>query len=349
MLLFQQQNRYPEVGTLWTPKICYTNYQNYLTSKGAFTTMTKTSIGIIGTGVVGERIINQALQNKDYEIAAIFDENTARLEQLADKYHVKTVVSLQALLTLKPDWVYIGTPPVSHAPLAEEIAKHGLHILSEKPLAHDAADGEIMVKVAAEANVKTAMHFPLMYGAAVHQLKQELGEAMGDITRIELHTYFPEWPRKWQQNPWIASREQGGFIREIFPHYLQLTHHLFGDLDIIAHETTYPENTALCETGVSALAKTTSGIPVVLNALAGIGQEERIDYKIFGTNKVVTLRNWSQVFSSKAYEAEVEITPQASPQTMLEACRGVLLGEEAFIVTFDEGLKVQRWVDELLK
>jgi predicted dehydrogenase len=311
--------------------------------------MTKTTIGIIGTGVVGERIINQALQNENYKIAAIFDENKERLTLLAEKYSVRKVESLQQLLSLKPDWVYIGTPPVSHAPLAEEIAKHGLHILSEKPLAHDATDGETMVKVAADAKIKSAMHFPLMYGAAVHQLKKELAEEMGDITRIELHTYFPEWPRKWQQNPWIASREQGGFIREIFPHYLQLTHHLFGEITILAHETTYPENVELCETGVTALAKTVGGIPIVINGLSTIGQEERIDYKIFGTKKVVTLRNWSQVWTSNAYEAEIEIIPEGAPQTMLEACRNLLLDEEAFVVTFEEGLKVQRWVDELLK
>ncbi|MER2039241.1 MAG: Gfo/Idh/MocA family oxidoreductase [Solibacillus sp.] len=311
--------------------------------------MTKTTIGIIGTGVVGERIINQALQNENYKIAAIFDENKERLTLLAEKYSVRKVESLQQLLSLKPDWVYIGTPPVSHAPLAEEIAKHGLHILSEKPLAHDATDGETMVKVAADAKIKSAMHFPLMYGAAVHQLKKELAEEMGDITRIELHTYFPEWPRKWQQNPWIASREQGGFIREIFPHYLQLTHHLFGEITILAHETTYPENVELCETGVTALAKTVGGIPIVINGLSTIGQEERIDYKIFGTKKVVTLRNWSQVWTSNAYEAEIEIIPEGAPQTMLEACRNQLLDEEAFVVTFEEGLKVQRWVDELLK
>jgi len=88
---------------------------------------------------------------------------------------------------------------------------------------------------------------------------------------------------------------------------------------------------------------------MVINGLAGIGQEERIDFKIFGTEKVVTLRNWSEVYTSKAYEPEVAITPTETPETMLDACRKVLLGEEAFVVPFEEGLKVQRWIDELLK
>ncbi|MEG0384663.1 MAG: Gfo/Idh/MocA family oxidoreductase [Solibacillus sp.] len=311
--------------------------------------MIKTSIAIIGTGIVGERIINQALDNPNIEITAIYDENKARLEELSAKYNVPTVASLQELLQLKSDWVYIGTPPVSHAPLAQEIANHGFHILSEKPLAHDATDGELMVQVAQQNNVKTAMHFPLMYSPAIYQLKQEINdEEMGTITSIELHTYFPEWPRKWQQNPWIASREQGGFIREIFPHYFQLTHHLFGDLSIIAHEITYPEDITLCETGITALAKTTSDIPVIINGSSTVDQEERIDFIIFGTKKVVTLRNWSQVLINAPYEAEQEVIPTVTPQTLLQACHEALHNEDAFLVTFEEGLKIQRWIDTLI-
>ena len=308
--------------------------------------MTKITLAVIGAGVVGERIIVQALKDEQYEISAVYDENKERLQAIAQKYHVQTVESVQDLLEMKSDWVYIGTPPISHAPFAQEIAKHGLNILSEKPLAHDAQDGEVMVQVA--KNVKTAMHFPLMYSAVVHQLKKELKE-IGEVTRIELHTYFPEWPRKWQQNDWIKSRAQGGFIREIFPHYLQLTNHLFGDLTITAHETTYPQDENLCETGVCALAKTEQGIPVVLNGLCNIGQEERIDYKIFSAEKVITLRNWSELWISKSYENEKRVIADEIPESMLAACRKVLQGEEALIVPFEEGLKVQHWIDELLK
>jgi len=130
---------------------------------------------------------------------------------------------------------------------------------------------------------------------------------------------------------------------------LQLTHHLFGDLTITAHETTYPADEALCEIGVSALAKTEQGIPVVLNGLSSIGQDERIDYKIFGTEKVITLRNWAQVWVSKSYETEKQVTADETPESMLEACRKALQGEEALVVPFEEGLKVQYWIDELLK
>ena len=312
--------------------------------------MTKTTFALIGTGVVGERIINQILAHPNCEIVSVFDENKTRLMEISTKYQLPVAGTLDELLESKPNWVYIGTPPVSHAPLAEQIAAYGLNILSEKPLAHDTQDGMLMVRVATEANVQTAMHFPLMYSPVVHSLQHAINTAsLGEIIRIELHTYFPHWPRKWQQNPWIGTREQGGFIREVFPHYLQLIYRLFGHFTISSHETTYPEDENLCETGVSALAKTESGIPIVLNGLSGIGQEERLEFKVFGTEKVMTIRNWSELWISEVDQVAVHEIPDNKPMSLIDACHGVINGKESLIVSFEEGVKVQEWIDQLLK
>jgi len=311
--------------------------------------MGKTTFALIGLGVVGERIINQILNHDSSEIIAVYDENKERLEEVAAKYQLPVAENVEGLLLTKPNWVYIGTPPVSHATLAEQAASHGLNILSEKPLAHDAADGEKMVAAAASADVQTAMHFPLMYSPVIQSLKQAVLEGeLGEVVRIELQTYFPVWPRPWQQNPWIGSRQQGGFIREIFPHYLQVLHHIFGDLNILSHEITYPQDEELCETGVSALAKTESGIPVLLNGLTGIGQKERLEFKVYGTNKVMTIRNWSELWVSEQGQDEVQIVPDIKPKSLIDSCHGLVNGEEVLTVPFEEGLKVQKWIDQLL-
>ena len=149
--------------------------------------------------------------------------------------YIRTIAasSYEEVMSLKPDWVYIGTPPVSHASLSERAIAKGLNVLCEKPLAHDATDGAIMAKVAGESSIRTAMHFPLMYSPSVrHMMKLVEKGAIGDIVRVELCTYFPHWPRLWQQNPWIGSREQGGFTREVFPHYFQLMYRMFGQISI---------------------------------------------------------------------------------------------------------------------
>src|SRR6185437_14002349 len=143
--------------------------------------------------------------------------------------------------------------------------------------------------------VLTAMHFPLMYSPSVrHMMKLVESGALGKVLRIELNAYFPHWPRPWQKNPWIASREQGGFTREVFPHFLQLMYRMFGQVSITSHETVYPLDETLAETGVLAIGKTEKQIPVLLNGVTGIGQEEQLSYTVYGTEGVLKLRNWSE-------------------------------------------------------
>jgi len=190
----------------------------------------------------------------------------------------------------------------------------------------------------------------LMYSSVVHELKRAVEQKeLGDIVRIELHTYFPHWPRRWQQNPWIGSREQGGFIREVFPHYLQLAYHLFGGLDIASHSTEYPMDESLCETGVMAIGKTDGGIPLLLNGLSGVGQEERLEFRVHGTERVMVLRNWSELWVGEKDVEVKKLEVSGEVASLIQSCCDVVRGRKALTVGFEEGLLVQGWIDGLLK
>ena len=312
--------------------------------------MTKITFAIVGTGIVGERIIKQLLANDNAEIITLFDENKKRLSEMADIYGLRGASSYEEVLALKPDWVYIGTPPVSHAVLSEKAIHAGLDVLCEKPLAHDADDGLIMAKVAEKSHRQTAMHFPLMYSpSARHMMELVEKGTVGDVVRIELSTYFPHWPRLWQQNPWIGSREQGGFTREVFPHYFQLMYRMFGNISIHEHKTIYPNDQLLAETSVLAMGETERKIPVLINGLSGIGQEEELSYTVYGTEGVLKLRNWSELSVAQKDSPFEILTSFDSVKTLVEECISAAKGEEALLVSFSEGLVVQRLIDELLK
>ena len=311
--------------------------------------MKKTTFAIVGTGIVGERIINQLLKNEKISIVALFDENKVRLAEMANTYGLNAASSYDEVLSLQPDWVYVGTPPVSHALLSEKALAVGLNVLCEKPLAHDAKDGAVMAKAAEKSNTRTAMHFPLMYSPPVrHMMKLVEERAIGEIVRVELCTYFPYWPRLWQQNPWIASREQGGFTREVFPHYLQLMYRMFGSISITNHQTIYPEDETLAETSVLAFGKTEKQIPVLLNGISGIGQIEELSYTVYGTEGVLKLRNWSELSIAQKDSPFEILTSFDSVKTLSEECIAAAADEDALIVPFAEGLEVQKTIDLLL-
>lgn len=304
------------------------------------------SIGMVGAGIVGERIIKQIQQEKGVEIHGVFDEQEERLKALEEIYGVPVFDSLEALMHSDIDWLYIGTPPAYHAEIAIKAARTGIHILCEKPLAHHSGDGEAMAAAAEQNRIHTAMHFPLMYKPAVHEMVKRIRNgSIGKIVRIELQTFFPDWPRAWQQNPWIASRSQGGFVREVFPHYLQLIHRIFGELDFLSHQITYPEQEDLCETAIIAHGLSANKIPFLLTGISGVGQKELLQFKVYGEEGVLELENWSDLHVSEKHGTRMELTEFPEVPTLFEAMRD----QSTFLVPFEEGLTIQRYIDQLLE
>lgn len=303
------------------------------------------SIGIIGAGIVGERIIKQIQQEDGIEIAAVYDENQSRLQEVKEKYGVPVAGALDEILYSKADWVYIGTPPASHASIARKAADAGINVLSEKPLAHNAEAGEQMVTAITENRVRSAMHFPLMYSAAVHEMaKRAKNGSIGEIVRLELQTVFPEWPRSWQQTPWIGSRLEGGFIREVFPHYLQLIERIFGNISIAAHQVDYPDQPDLCETGLLAHGMVNGKMPLLLSGLSGVGQKELVQFKIYGSKGVLTLENWSQLYLAEKQEERIQLTDFEEVPSLFKEMKTM----STALVPFEEGLAVQRYIDQLV-
>ncbi|WP_203332445.1 Gfo/Idh/MocA family protein [Planococcus beigongshangi] len=303
------------------------------------------SIAIIGAGIVGERIIRQIQQGKGVNIAAVYDEDPARLQHLKESYNVPVSASLDEVLYSDADWVYIGTPPASHASIARKAADAGLNILSEKPLAHDVQAGEEMVASIHKNKVSSAMHFPLMYSAPVHEMaKRVKNGSIGDIRRIELQTVFPVWPRPWQQTTWIGSRLEGGFVREVFPHYLQLIERIFGTIEITAHDVTYPDDPELCETDLTALGKVDGRVPLLLNGFSGVGQKELLQFKVYGSKGVLTLENWSRLFLTEADSDRIELLDFENVPGLFEELKTM----STALVPFEEGLAVQRLIDQLV-
>jgi len=303
------------------------------------------TIGIVGAGIVGERIIKQMLQETGIEIRGLYDEQPDRLAALEKEYKIPVYESLEALLHADIDWLYIGTPPAFHAEIAIKAARTGVNILCEKPLAHNAAAGEQMALAANQNRIHTAMHFPLMYSPAVHEMVRRIrNKSIGKIVRIELQTFFPDWPRPWQQNPWIASRSQGGFVREVFPHYLQLINRIFGGLTIQSHQITYPEQQELCETGIIAHGHSAGAIPLLLTGISGTGQKELLEFKVYGEKGVLTLQNWSELYLSEKYEERKRLADFPLVPSLFSSMRE----QSTFLVPFEEGLTIQRHIDQLL-
>lgn len=310
------------------------------------------NIGIIGAGVVAERIINAAKEYPRANVKGIYDTNPERLKQVTEKYGIESVDSYKSLLEDKDiDIIYLAVPPKYHYPIALDIFNSGKCFICEKPLANSTEEAKSMYELAEKNNILCAMNFPTMYTKVYEKIEELLKENfIGDLVRVEFQGYFTNWPRLWQQNNWISTKEQGGFVREVITHYIQITQRLFGDIENIVSFIEYPKDPAKSETSIIAKGEV-NGKQILINAIADIGMEEDLSFKIFGSMGAIFLKNWRELWitNENGNMEKLELEEQSNLVELLDNVFKTINGEPSNIVNFYEGYKTHRIVEKLLE
>jgi len=109
-------------------------------------------IGVIGCGKIAQvRHLPEYADNHDCKIVAVFDMNTERAKEMADKYGAKAYASYEELLEQKEiDAVSICVANNAHCEITVNALKAGKNVLCEKPMATTMEECELMVKTAKE-------------------------------------------------------------------------------------------------------------------------------------------------------------------------------------------------------
>ncbi|MDR6123639.1 putative dehydrogenase [Bacillus sp. SLBN-46] len=309
-------------------------------------------VGVIGVGGVGEILLREFLQHPSTDVIGIYDTNLSRLKEIGDKYEVPIFEHyLDLIEDERINFVYIAVPPKYHHSIAKEVIKRNKHVICEKPLANSLDEAEELFSLAKERNIIHVMNFPTIYRQSFFKLKECLSKGyIGDVQRVEIQCYFPEWPRPWQQNSWISTREQGGFIREVFPHYIQMVQMLFGEIDIHYSSVKFPEQTEKCETSLLALGQINGHIPVLFNGISGINQMEEITFTIMGNKGVIALENWRSlsIKTRKSSSDTIQVSESNHLKTFIDEIIKKLNNEASSIISFREGVEVQRILENLI-
>jgi predicted dehydrogenase len=313
----------------------------------------KIGVGIIGLGGVGERVMNAFLQHPSTHIVGICDTNVERLAHFSQTYKdIQFYSDYQELLRNDDiQLVYIAVPPKPHYTITLDALKNKKHILCEKPLAHSISEAEEMFRKADEQGIVHTMNFPTFYRSAFKSFYEIVNSnGLGDIQRIQVKAHFPKWPRDWQQNNWINSREQGGFIREIMPHYIHLIQYLFGPIVNIYSQVTYPTDPKISENGLIASAQLQNGTPILFDVLSGTSQTEVMEFTIYGTKGTLCLKDWYQLYFAKKNRemVRIEVSPTDHLLELVDNIVKCIDGKESTLISFKEGLEVQHVLEKLV-
>lgn len=110
-------------------------------------------IGVLGAGHLG-RIHLKCIQLIDkYELCGFYDPDPEAAARAAKEYGVKAFPDIDSLISAV-DVVDIVTPTVSHFDCASKALKAFRHVFIEKPVVATPEEAQILMNIAAEADVK---------------------------------------------------------------------------------------------------------------------------------------------------------------------------------------------------
>jgi predicted dehydrogenase len=144
-------------------------------------------IGVVGVGVMGSNHARVLSGLSGVTLVGVCDPDAERAGFVARTLGCAAVSSVEELLDLKPDAVSIAAPTDLHHRIALQCITRGIHVLVEKPIASDVAEGQEIVAAARRAGVTLMVGHVERFNPAVEAIKQALrGESILSIgiTRV---------------------------------------------------------------------------------------------------------------------------------------------------------------------
>lgn len=117
--------------------------------------MNKLRAGVVGAGAFGRHHARKFAEDPRVAFVGAFDPHDERAQMLADTHGAQAFLTLDALLAAV-DIVTIASPPSQHAGAVGAALRAGKHVLVEKPLATDSAEGASLVKLAEDRDLTLA-------------------------------------------------------------------------------------------------------------------------------------------------------------------------------------------------
>ncbi len=175
------------------------------------------SVGVVGCGYWGARHVRVFSELHNVSVTAI-DTDASRAESAAWPYRANWSADLDSVVD-ELDAVVVAVPPAAHYAAASRALEAGCHVLVEKPLTTNTADGEELVRLAARTGRTLMVGHTFVYNAAVTALQETvLAEDFGqlrylDSNRLNLGLY----------------QEDVNVLWDLAPHDISIFNHLAGE------------------------------------------------------------------------------------------------------------------------
>ncbi|UAT30490.1 Gfo/Idh/MocA family oxidoreductase [Bacillus badius] len=183
------------------------------------------NFAIVGCGFIAKKHARAIEDIQGAQLVAVCDKEPKAMEYYTEVYGAAPFVELSEMLEREEiDIVCICTPSGLHAPLAEEAAKAGKHIILEKPMAMNLKETDQIIYACKEHNVKLAVVHPNRFRPAVQELRRILDQGLlGKISHVNATVNWNRNQEYYDQAPWRGTKQyDGGVLMNQAIHTLDL-------------------------------------------------------------------------------------------------------------------------------
>jgi len=190
--------------------------------------MSALRVGLLGCGGIGARHAGAVAELPDVmELVACCGRDAERTRAFAEGRTAAAYTDLDAMLRQERlDLVIATLPPCNRGGEIERVARAGVHLLVEKPIALNQHAADAMVADVSATGVVAAIGFMYRFGDAVRRWKTadtgRVGLYAGAYHCNALHA---DW--------WREEAKSGGQILEQVIHQIDLIRHLMGEPDTV--------------------------------------------------------------------------------------------------------------------
>ena len=180
-------------------------------------------VGVIGCGFQGSLHVECLRAVEDVEVVAVCDTDPSRLDEVGSAHGVAhRYADYRDLLERHDlDLVTVCTMPSHHMRMTVDAFATGAHVLCEKPLALDAAEGREMLRAASAAGRMLGIGFNMRFTPNAQIIKRHI-----DAGVLGRPVYTHAWAKA-SQIPWWGEHYRkelsgGGALAATAVHFLDL-------------------------------------------------------------------------------------------------------------------------------
>jgi UDP-N-acetyl-2-amino-2-deoxyglucuronate dehydrogenase len=225
-------------------------------------------IGLVGCGRISKNHFDAIREEKNLDLVAVCDMDNKKAETAGKEQDVPFFTDLKKMLDDVPmDLVSICTPSGIHPQNGILAAEHGVHVVTEKPMATKLEDADALIKACDSNKVHLFVVKQNRLNATMQLLKNAIDKGrFGKIYQAAVNVFWQRPQEYYDQSKWRGTWEfDGGAFMNQASHYVDALEWLIGEPDSVMAMTTTMARKIETEDMGAAVVRFRNGVIATIN------------------------------------------------------------------------------------